>query len=423
MKSILADSSAAPCGGWLQRLAERAVLNRLQTLDRDTLTLVDRGMTRSFGRSGRPGGEDELHATIRVHDPRCYRDVAFGGSVGAGEAYMRGDWHTSDLTAVMRVFLRNRHLLDGMETGLARVSAPLRAALHWARRNTRAGSRRNISAHYDLGNEFFELMLDPTMMYSCALFERAGMSLEQASVAKLDRVCRRLDLKPGDHVLEIGTGWGGFALHAAAQYGCRVTTTTISRRQFERAGERVAEAGLGDRISVLFQDYRDLAGQYDKLVSIEMIEAIGHRHFDTFFRKCGDLLKPHGSMLLQAIVIADPYYEMARRSVDFIQRYIFPGSGLPSVSALCRSMARASDLRMVHLDDIGPDYAATLRMWRDNLFSRTDQVRALGLPDTFLRMWQYYLCYCEAGFEERSLGDVQALFFKPHCRQAINPSV
>jgi cyclopropane-fatty-acyl-phospholipid synthase len=414
MKSFPAEQTLDSPTAWLGRLAERLIRARLSTLQHGSLTLSDRGHVQTFGRRT---ARCDLHATVRIHDPRCWRDVALGGSIGAGEAYMRGDWSTDDLTAMMRVFLQNLDLLDGMEGGLARLTVPMRKALHWARRNTREGSRRNIAAHYDLGNEFFELMLDPTMMYSCALFERPGLSLEQASIAKLDRVCRRLDLQAGDHVLEIGTGWGGFALHAAANYGCRVTTATISRRQYERSRERVAQAGLAGRVTVLFEDYRDLKGRYDKLVSIEMIEAIGHQWFETYFRKCSELLEPDGAMLLQAIVISDQRYEAARRAVDFIQRYIFPGSGLPSVSVICKAVAGATDMRLVHLDDIGPDYATTLRLWRENLFSRVDQVRALGLPDHFVRMWQYYLCYCEAGFEERTLGDVQALFVKPQCRR------
>jgi cyclopropane-fatty-acyl-phospholipid synthase len=254
------------------------------------------------------------------------------------------------------------------------------------------------------------------MMYSSAVFEYPGMPLEAASIAKLDRICRKLDLHPGDHVMEIGTGWGGFALHAAANYGCRVTTTTISRRQHELARERIAAAGLRNRVTLLLEDYRDLSGQYDKLVSIEMIEAVGHQYFDAYFRKCSELLKPEGTMLLQAITIADQRYESARDSVDFIKRYIFPGSCIPSVAAMSDSIARASDMRLIHLEDIGPHYATTLRLWRENLFANLDQVRALGYPDAFIRMWEFYLCYCEGGFSERVLGDVQMLLVKPLAR-------
>jgi cyclopropane-fatty-acyl-phospholipid synthase len=242
------------------------------------------------------------------------------------------------------------------------------------------------------------------------------MSLEAASVAKLDRICRKLDLKPGDHVIEIGTGWGGFALHAAQNYGCRVTTTTISPSQHAMAHERVAAAGLSDRITLLQQDYRDLTGQFDKLVSIEMIEAVGHQYYDTFFGKCSELLKPEGTMLLQAITIADQRYEAARRSVDFIQRYIFPGSCIPSVTALCNSLTRASDIRLFHLEDIGPHYALTLLRWREAFNAHLAEVRAQGYSESFIRMWEFYLCYCEAGFMERVIGNVQMLLMKPHAR-------
>jgi len=258
------------------------------------------------------------------------------------------------------------------------------------------------------------------MMYSSAVFERPDMTLEEAQIARLDRICHRLDLRPSDHLLEIGTGWGGMAIHAAKHYGCRVTTTTISRRQFELARERIRAAGFEDRITLLLKDYRDLEGQYDKLVSIEMIEAVGHQYYDTYFAKCGALLKPDGLMLLQAITIADQRYEQARKSVDFIQRHIFPGSCIPSVTAMTNAITRASDMRLVSLEDIGPHYATTLRIWRENLFRNLEQVRALGYPESFIRMWEFYLCYCEGGFAERAIGDVHMLLAKPDNRRAPN---
>jgi cyclopropane-fatty-acyl-phospholipid synthase len=399
----------------LDGVAQRAVRQQLAALQRGSLVVSD-GLV--MERYGMASAQYPLNETVRVHDPRFYTEMAFGGSIGAGEAYMQGYWSTDDLTAVMRIILQNRDVLDGMETGWARLTEPVRKALHWAARNTRSGSRRNIQAHYDLGNDFFKLFLDPTMMYSSAIFEREGMSLEAASIAKLDRICRKLDLKPGDRVIEIGTGWGGFALHAAQHYGCHVTTTTISSSQHEMARERVAAAGLNDRITLLQQDYRDLTGQYDKLVSIEMIEAVGHQYYDTFFGKCSDLLKPEGIMLLQAITIADQRYESAKRSVDFIQRYIFPGSCIPSVTALCSSLTRASDVRLFHLEDIGPHYALTLRRWREAFNAHLVEVRAQGYPESFIRMWEFYLCYCEAGFMERVIGDVQMLLVKPLARPA-----
>jgi cyclopropane-fatty-acyl-phospholipid synthase len=392
----------------IDSLARRLLFARLAQLGRGVLRVRDGGRTYLFG-AERTGVE----ATIDVLDPAFHVDATFGGSVGAGESYMAGRWRSDDLTALMRLMIDNRETLDGMEAGLARISAPLRRAAHWLHRNTRGGARRNIAAHYDAGNDFFALVLDETMMYSCALFERPGMSLAEASVAKLDAVCRRLALGPADHVLEIGTGWGGFALHAARTTGCRVTTTTISRSQYELARERVREAGLDGRVTVLLEDYRDVAGTYDKLVSIEMIEAIGHRQFEEFFRRCAARLVPGGRMLLQSITIADERYAAARDDVDFIKRYVFPGCCIPSVGALVAAMESASDLRVVRIDEIGPHYATTLARWRENLLRNVDAVRALGYPDSFIRMWEFYLCYCEAGFAARALGDVQMLVARP----------
>jgi cyclopropane-fatty-acyl-phospholipid synthase len=396
------------------RLARRLVLSQLERLQAGTLTLIDRHRVLCFGRSK---AASALSATVRVHDPRFYTEVAFGGTIGAGEAYMLGLWSCDNLTAVVRILLQNRELLDDMETGLARLTAPLQRAFHWWHRNSRRGSRRNIAAHYDLGNAFFALFLDPSLMYSCAVLEREDSTLEEATEAKLDHVCRKLQLSPSDHVLEIGTGWGGFAIHAARNYGCRVTTTTISRQQHDLAVERIREAGLADRITVLNKDYRELDGQYDKLVSIEMIEAVGHAHYDTFFRRCSELLNPDGMMLLQAITIADQRYAQAKRSVDFIQRHVFPGSAIPSITAMTASLTRATDMRLFHLEDIGPHYARTLREWRERFFANLKQVHALGYPERFIRLWDFYLCYCEGGFAERALGDVHMLLVKPACRR------
>lgn len=400
----------------LEALARRAILVRLAAIADGALRIEDGAERLQFGALT---ARCQLSATVRVHDPRFYTELAFGGSIGAGEAYMSGYWSTDDLTAVMRVLISNMSVVDGMEGGLARFGAPLRKALHWAAHNSRRGSRRNISAHYDLGNEFFRTFLDPTLMYSAAIFERTGMSLEKASLAKLDRICRRLELKPVDHLLEIGTGWGAMALHAAGHYGCRVTTTTISREQYELARERIDAAGLADRITLLQEDYRDLRGQYDKLVSIEMIEAVGYRYYDAYFRQCGALLKPDGMMLLQAITIADQRYESARNAVDFIQRHIFPGSCIPSVTVITDAVTRVTDMRLVDLLDIGVHYATTLRCWRENLFANLEQVRALGYPEEFIRMWEFYFCYCEGGFIERVIGDAQMLFIKPLARPAL----
>lgn len=378
------------------------------------LTVAEDGATRVFGIAD-PGVEP-LRATITVGDADMFRQMALNGSVGAAEAYMDGLWECSDLTALVRIFVRNRDLLDRMEGGLAWLGSALMRAWHARRRNSRAGSKRNIAEHYDLGNDLFRLFLDESMMYSSGIHRSADEPLEAAQFRKLERICRKLGLKPSDHLVEIGTGWGGMALHAARHHGCRVTTTTISREQHALAVERVAAAGLSDRVTVLLEDYRDLKGRYDKLVSIEMIEAIGHQFLDTYFGKVSALLAPQGLALIQAITIEDHRYERALRNVDFIQRYIFPGSFIPSVAAMTGAMARSTDLKLFHLEDIGPSYAVTLRQWRERFDAKLDQVRALGYPERFVRMWHFYLAYCEGGFIERSIGDVQLLLAKPGAR-------
>lgn len=398
----------------LDRLARRLLLRLLENLKTGCLTLSEENARFVFGD---PCAPDDLCATITISDERFYRSLVFGGSIGAGESYMIGHWNCDNLTALTRLIVRNEKVLQDVDGGLSRLAAPLRKLYHWKNRNTRHGSRGNIKAHYDLGNDLYALFLDETMTYSCGIFERPDTTLAEASIAKYDRLCRKLELKKSDHLLEIGTGWGGFALYAASRFGCRVTTTTISRAQYDWAKQRIREQGLEERISLLFTDYRDLTGAYDKLASIEMIEAVGHDYLDTFFRHCGRLLKTDGMMALQAITIADQKYESHKRDVDFIKRYIFPGSTLTSVTALCAAATFSSDLRLFHLEDISPHYARTLREWWSRFFSNLEKVRALGYPEQFIRMWEYYLCYCEGAFLERYVGDVQALFVKPDCRR------
>jgi cyclopropane-fatty-acyl-phospholipid synthase len=395
-------------------LTARLVLGRLARVRSGSLTVFEGGRRHVFGDEG----AGLPRASIRVNDERFWGAVARRGGVGAGEAYAEGWWSSDDPTAVVRLFVRNEQALAGIDSGLARLSRPLLGLYHALRRNTERGSRANISAHYDLSNEFFALFLDETMTYSCGVFEHPEATLREASVAKIDRLCTKLELGPTDHLLEIGTGWGAFAMHAARRYGCRVTTTTISREQHALAAERIRAAGLEDRITLLLEDYRRLEGTYDKLVSVEMIEAVGHEYFDEFFARCAALLRSDGLMALQAITIADQHYERARRNVDFIRRHIFPGSGIPSVTALSSSMARSSDLKLVHMEDIGPHYARTLAEWRRNLLQRWDDARALELDDRFLRLWEFYLAYCEGGFAERRLGDVQMVLAKPGARHA-----
>ena len=396
------------------QLAKRLLFKLLSGLRRGELTIIDGSVRRIFGAKS---DRFPLGATITIHHPRFYSSVVFGGSIGASEAFMAGQWSTDDLTTVVRITILNREVFEGMEKGLARLTAPLHMFIHLLRGNTKKGSRLNIAAHYDLGNDFYKLFLDETLTYSCNIFEREDSTLKEASLAKYDRICQKLDLSSQDHVVEIGSGWGGFAIYAAQKFGCRITTTTISAAQHDLAKERIDEAGVAQKVELLLKDYRDLRGKYDKLVSIEMIEAVGHQYFNTFFRSCSNLLKENGMMLLQAITMTDQVFERHKRNVDFIKRYIFPGSCIPSIAAMSRSIARASDLKLVHLEDITPHYARTLRTWRERFFANIDKVRDLGLPETFIRMWEYYLCYCEAGFTERYLGDVQMLLTKPLCRR------
>jgi len=397
----------------LNRWCRTQLLKQMAEFRGCELTVVDGDERLVIGNEGA-----DLRCTLEILDPEMWRLSAFGGTVGAGESYMEGHWVCSNLTALVQMFVRNRDIMDQLERGTARFSAPVLKAFHWFNRNTKAGSRKNIAAHYDLGNDLFELFLDETMMYSSAVYTDAGDTLALAAVNKLDRICRKLNLKPGEQVLEIGTGWGGFALHAATHYGAHVTTATISQEQFDLANRRIKERGLADRITVVLKDYRELEGQYDKLVSIEMIEAVGHHFLDTYFGKCSALLKSSGMMLLQAITIEDHRYSQALRSVDFIKRHIFPGSFIPSVSAMLNSAARATDMRLFHMEDIGPSYALTLKAWRERFHANLHRVSELGYPERFIRMWDYYLCYCEGGFLERSISNAQMLLVKPDNRRA-----
>ena len=399
--------------GALDRVLRGRLLQRLEGLRGGELALQDALGSQRFGERG-----DAPPVRLQVHDPAFYRALAGNGSVGAAEAYMEGAWDCSDLVGLVRLLVRNRDLLDGMEGGLARLGGWALKALHAFRRNTRAGSRRNIAAHYDLGNPFFRLFLSEDLMYSSALYAGDDDSLEVASTRKLDRICDKLRLAPGDHVVEIGSGWGGFAVHAARTRGCRVTTTTISREQHALATQRVAEAGLQERVTVLLSDYRDLEGRYDKAVSIEMIEAIGPQYLETYFATLGRLLKPDGLGLVQAITIEDHRYEQAVRSVDFIKRYIFPGSFIPSIAAMLAAKTRSTDLALVHLEDFGPSYARTLHSWRARFIAHRDAIRGKGFDERFLRMWEFYLAYCEGGFLERSIGVAHLLLAKPGYRGA-----
>jgi cyclopropane-fatty-acyl-phospholipid synthase len=389
----------------IDRIARAIAFAFLGKIHTGRLVVVEDGERRAFG-SGLP------QATVVVRSPRVWRKL-LRGSRGLAESHIDGLWDSPDVTAVIRLAARN---VDGLDR-LRRRLAPVRAPFHWLvshlRSNTRRRSRKAIAAHYDLGNDLFALMLDPTMSYSSAVFERPGMTLEEASIAKLERICDRLDLGPDDHVVEIGTGWGGFAVHAAVTRGCRVTTTTISREQHDYAVDLVRREGVEHLVTVLLDDYRDLTGSYDKLVSIEMIEAVGWRHFGTFFAKCSELLRPDGAMLLQAITIDDRAYEVEKAGRSFANTYVFPDGCLPSLEVISRCVSRHTDMRALHLDDFTASYAETLRRWRASFDANAARAERLGYDERFQRLWRLYLSYCEAGFAERRLGVVQVALAKP----------
>jgi cyclopropane-fatty-acyl-phospholipid synthase len=410
MNAIIRNEDAVPAVRG-RHLLRRMLLARMQGMRHGRLIIDDPLGCVELGQGADTHPELVVH--VQVDDLAFYRAVAANGSVGAGEAFMDGLWRCDDLVGLIRLLVRNRDLLDGMESGLARLGGLAMKGWHALRRNTREGSRRNIAAHYDLGNDFFGLFLSPDLMYSSALWEGEDDTLALASTRKLDRVCQWLDLKPGDRVIEIGTGWGGFAVHAARFYGCHVTTTTISREQHALAASRVEEAGLDDRVTLLLEDYRDLVGTYDKLVSIEMIEAIGAPYLDTYFAKLGSLLRPGGRALVQAITIEDHRYAQALASVDFIKRHVFPGSFIPSIQAMLAAKTRVTDLALVRLEDFGISYARTLEAWRERFLGSLGQVRGQGFDERFIRSWEFYLAYCEGGFRERSIGVSHLLMEKP----------
>lgn len=397
----------------IDRICRWVLARLLRRISEGSLTVIEHGEPRVYG-SGPPA------ATMIVRRARTWR-MALTGSRGLAEAYAAGDWDSPDLVALVRLAARNASGLDRLRARLAPVRVPFQHARASLERSTRRRRRRDIAAHYDVGNELFARMLDPSMSYSCAMFEDAGMSLEAAQQAKLELICNKLELGRDDHLLEIGTGWGALAVHAATTRGCRVTTTTISREQHEYAQAAVARGGVGDRVSVLLEDYRDLTGRYDKLVSIEMIEAVGWRHTGAFLAKCSELLVPDGAMLLQAIAIDDRAYEVEKASRSFMNTHIFPGGCLPSLEAIARGLARRTDMQMTHLEDLTPHYVETLRRWRRNFTEQSAELAHLGFDERFHRLWTLYLAYCEAGFAERRILDVQLLLAKPR-RRALLPA-
>ena len=409
------------------RLFRRFIFGIVRRLRSGQLAIQDASGRHLFGAAATDdSGQPLPPIEIQVHRPAFYGRVLWGGGLGAAESLMDGDWSCSDLTGLVRLMTRNLDLADDFDRGFGRWRKSWERWGHWLRRNSPRQAKQNIREHYDLGNDFFELFLDPTMNYSSAVFSDLSVgaagethsreSLHRGQLNKMDRLCRMLDLGPDDHLLEIGTGWGSLACYAAKHFGCRVTTTTISREQYNWACRRVETEGLVDRVTVLDRDYRLLEGKYDKIISVEMIEAVGDHYYETFFEKCNSLLKPDGLLLLQAITIVDQRYREHLRSVDFICKYIFPGGSLPSITRLVQCAADSASMRLVQLNDYAPHYAETLRRWRQRFHQQLDKVRSLGYDERFIRMWDYYLAYCEAGFDERQINLVHLLWAHRQCR-------
>ena len=394
----------------LHRLARALVFNQLNKIKIGHIVIIEGDNKFSFGK------KDKLNVTVTVHDPRFYGALAFGGSIGVSEAFMQKFWSASDLTKLIRIMAINQNTMDQLEGLFNIFIKPILKCLHYLNQNSVKGSEINISKHYDLGTEFFSLFLDSTMMYSSAVFKNPQDSLYKGSIHKLETICQSLELTSQDHIVEIGSGWGGFAIYAAQHYGCKVTTTTISKEQYKYVRQKIKDLKLSHKITVLLSDYRHLKGQYDKLVSIEMLEAVGYQYYETYFKVCANLLKPQGLAVIQTITIADQRYEKAKCSVDFIQRYIFPGSCIPSITALQNSMTQSSDLRIYSIHDIGIHYARTLALWREAFFKRLKDIKVLGFDDAFIRMWHFYFSYCEGGFQEKVISDIHLKLVKPGYR-------
>lgn len=401
---------------WQQKLARKLLFKALAALQGGRLTVIENGVSQQFGES-----QAALHATMYIRDPRCYRQLLFGGSIGAAEAFIQHFWHSDDLTALVQLFAQNLRLLDRVEQRFSWLTRSLHLVKHRFSRNSLAGSKRNILAHYDLGNSLYQQFLDRDMLYSSAIYPHSDAGLEAAQQHKLQLICERLDLRPGQTLLEIGTGWGALAIYAAKHYGVQVTTTTISDAQYQYAQAQIEQEGLSNNITLLQQDYRLLQGQYDRIVSIEMIEAVGHAYLPGFFTKLNELLLPHGKLLLQAITIADQRYASYRRGVDFIQRYIFPGGCLPSVTVMAQQLTANTEMVMDSLYDFGGDYAHTLADWQQRFVAALPAVRELGYGEDFIRMWRFYLSYCEGAFLARAISVVHLTAAKADYRpQSVN---
>lgn len=394
------------------RMAKALLLKTLAKLKKGHLTIDDNGEFYSFGERKESAS---VIAHIQVNHPSAYKQVLLNGTIGSGEAYMQGLWWSPDLTQVIRIFVLNMQVVADMDSGWNRALQFAANIGHRFRANSKSQARLNIAAHYDLGNDFFKLFLDETMLYSAAIFPTSQATLFEASTHKMRHICERLSLSSDDHLLEIGTGWGGMAIFAAKHYGCKVTSVTISKEQYEHACDWVKQENLEHLVSIQLKDYRDLEGSFDKLLSIEMIEAVGYQYYSEYFAQCARLLKPEGKMLIQAITIADQRYHIERDNADFIQAYIFPGGCLPSIEVIAKHLRKDTDMQMIGLEDITFHYAKTLKLWRERFFANIEQVREQGFDDTFIKMWEFYLCYCEGGFMERVISTSQILMAKPRC--------
>jgi cyclopropane-fatty-acyl-phospholipid synthase len=397
-------------------MLKKIVFNQLHKITKGSLTLKDASSSYTFGDQK----NIKLHAEIIIHNPRFYRFVVFGGSIGCSEAYMSDYWSSPNLTNVIRLFAINPQLTDELESKFNILLKPFFRVIHRLNKNSQRNSKRNISAHYDLSNNFFKLFLDESMMYSSAIFKTRNQTLKAASLNKLDIICQKLNLKPTDHVVEIGSGWGGFAIFAAENYGCKVTTTTISQQQFSYTRDLINKKKLGKKITLLFEDYRNLEGKYDKLVSIEMIEAVGHHYYHEYFKKINTLLKPDGIALIQAITIRDQRYSQALQNVDFIQKYIFPGSCIPSIEIIQKNLTKETDMIISDLENINHHYAKTLNLWKKAFNKNQNKIIKLGFDERFIRMWNFYFSYCEGGFAERAINDFHILMSKPLNRTSQN---
>ncbi|MFL3004540.1 MAG: class I SAM-dependent methyltransferase [Candidatus Neomarinimicrobiota bacterium] len=408
----LADQAASSKKNtFLSSIFKKGVMNKFKYLQYGSIKIIEGDEILSFGDSG---SNDKV--TVTIHSNEFYVFLGSGGVTGVAEAYMAGYWTADNLVLLLQIVIKNKKILLSLDSGFAKIINPINKLIHWSKQNTLKGSKQNILAHYDLSNDFYKLWLDPTMTYSCGYFQDNSVSLEQASIEKIDRICRKLKLNKNDHILEIGTGWGSFSLHAAKQYGCTIDTVTISDAQYEYASKKIESSGLESQINILNKDYRKIEGKYDKIVSIEMIEAVGYQFIPQYFSKISSLLKEDGLVAIQGITYNDQNFEQYKNSVDFIKKYIFPGSCLVSVAQISDVIKEYTDLTIVDMEDITKHYAETLNRWKVNFLKVIPEVKKMGFSEAFIKMWEFYFVFCEAGFLERNIGDVQLVFSKSGAR-------